>query len=87
MSSAYIAYTCARTCFGNNSCVLALSCIVAQATQVFTVNPEHILVADDQIGCCTVWSSVVLVNSEPLLKTYVICMLAQISLNNWLLKA
>lgn len=87
MSSAYIAYTCARTCFGNNSCVLALSCIVAQATQVFTVNPEHILVADDQIGCCAVWSSVVLVNSEPLLKTYVICMLAQISLNNWLLKA
>lgn len=86
MSSAHIVDTCSRTCFGNNSWVLALSCIIAQATHVFTVNTEHVLVADDQIRRCAVCSSVVLVNSEPLLKAYVICKLAQISLNNWLLK-
>lgn len=82
MSSVHIVgYTFARTRFGNNSSVLALSCIVTQAAQVFTVNTEHVLVADDQIRCCAVWSSVVLINSEPLLKTNAICKLAYILKN------
>lgn len=79
MSSVHIGgYTFARTRFGNNRRVLALSCIVTQAAKVFTVNTEHVLVADDQIRCCAVWSSVVLINSEPLLKTHAICKLAYI---------
>lgn len=37
------------TCLGNDSRVLALAWLLAQAAEIFTVDAEHVFVAHDQI--------------------------------------
>lgn len=57
-----------HTCFANHSRVLAHARLLAQATEIFAVDAEHVFVAHDQIRNCAVCSSIVLINSKPFLE-------------------
>lgn len=61
-------FTHCHTCLGNDSRVFAAAWVLAQATQVFTVDAKHIFIAHDQIWSCAVCPSVMLINGEPFLK-------------------